>query len=60
MKRILPRIAAFAANERAATAIEYGLIVAMIAIAGVGAFNALGSSVNGAWGNVARTAQNHM
>lgn len=60
MMRILPRIAALVANNRAATAIEYGLIVAMIAIAGVGAFSALGDSVHGAWGNVANTAKAHM
>ncbi len=33
-------------NVKGATAIEYGLIAALIAVAGVGAFTAVGGSVN--------------
>nr|WP_184021118.1 Flp family type IVb pilin [Sphingobium boeckii] len=58
--RIHRGIAAFAANNRAATAIEYGLIVGLIAVAGVGAFSALGDSVHGAWGNIATAAKTNM
>ena len=32
-------------NEEAATAIEYGLIAALIAVAGITAFTAVGNSV---------------
>ena len=60
MMRILPRIAALAANNRAATAIEYGLIVGLIAVGCVGAFSALGDSVHGAWGNIASATKNNM
>ncbi len=33
-------------NEEAATAIEYGLIAALIAVAGITAFTAVGDSVS--------------
>ncbi len=33
-------------NEEAATAIEYGLIAALIAVAGITAFTAVGTSVS--------------
>lgn len=33
-------------NEKAATAIEYGLIAALIAVAGITAFRAVGTSVS--------------
>ncbi|RMF67519.1 MAG: Flp family type IVb pilin, partial [Alphaproteobacteria bacterium] len=33
-------------NERGATAIEYGLIAALVAIAAIGALTALGGSLN--------------
>lgn len=35
----------FAREEAGATAIEYGLIAALVSIAALGAFNSLGSSV---------------
>ena len=40
-------------NEEAATAIEYGLIAALIAVAGITAFTAVGSSVSGTFSNAA-------
>lgn len=36
-------------DERGATAIEYGLIAALIAITCVGAFSAMGGGSNGMW-----------
>lgn len=33
-------------DERGATAIEYGLIAALIAVAAIGAFGAVGNSLN--------------
>ncbi|WOK37101.1 Flp family type IVb pilin [Sphingomonas sp. C3-2] len=36
----------FLRDNKAATAIEYGLIAALIAVAGVGAFTALGEQIN--------------
>lgn len=39
-------------STRAATAIEYGLIIAMIFLAAVGAIAALGNSSGGMWDDV--------
>ena len=39
-------------NEDGATAIEYGLIAALIAVALVGALSALGTSLDGLFGDV--------
>jgi pilus assembly protein Flp/PilA len=40
------------ANERGATAIEYGLICALIVIAMMAGLRSLGGGVNGAWGKL--------
>ena len=40
-------------DSRGATAIEYGLIVALIALGALVAFQSLGAGSGGAWGNVA-------
>lgn len=44
-------------NEEAATAIEYGLIAALIAVAGITAFTAVGSGVTKTF-NQAATSMN--
>jgi pilus assembly protein Flp/PilA len=41
-----------AANKRGATAIEYGLIAALIAVAAIGAMSALGTKLNNTFSNV--------
>ena len=41
-----------ARNEKGATAIEYGLIVALIVLALVGGVSSLGGSSGGMWGNM--------
>jgi pilus assembly protein Flp/PilA len=46
--------ARFARNNSGATAIEYGLIAALMAVACIGAFSALGNSNNGSWGAMAK------
>jgi pilus assembly protein Flp/PilA len=48
------------ADRRGATAIEYGLIAAMIVIAMIGGLQALGGGVNGKWGQVAAEIANYM
>ena len=48
------------ANMRGATAIEYGLIAALIAVAIVGSLKTLGGGAGGMWGNLANIAQNSM
>jgi pilus assembly protein Flp/PilA len=40
------------ADERGATAIEYGLIVALIAVAVIGGMSSLGGGVGGMWSNL--------
>ena len=40
-------------NRKGATAVEYGLIVALIVIAVIGGLNSLGGSTGGAWNGVA-------
>ncbi|WP_336970526.1 Flp family type IVb pilin [Sphingobium aromaticiconvertens] len=39
-------------NEKGATAIEYGLIAALIAVAAIGAMTSLGSNLKGTFSNV--------
>lgn len=40
------------ASQRGATAIEYGLIVALICVALIGALSGLGGGVGGMWGDL--------
>ena len=48
------------ADERGATAIEYGLIVALIAVAIMGALEGLGGGVGGMWGELGNIVTNNM
>lgn len=48
------------ADERGATAIEYGLIAALIVIAMLGALQSLGGGVNGKWGQLATEIATYM
>ena len=48
------------ADERGATAIEYGLICALIAVAAIGGMQQLGGGVGGKWGNLATTMNTYM
>ena len=47
-------------DQRGATAIEYGLIVALIAVAIIGALEGLGGGVGGMWGKLSNIASNNM
>ena len=47
-------------DERGATAIEYGLIVALIAVAAIGGMQSLGGGVGGMWGKLQTTMNNVM
>jgi pilus assembly protein Flp/PilA len=40
-------------NDEGATAIEYGLIAALIAVAAIGAMGSVGSALNSTFSNVA-------
>lgn len=48
---------AFLANESGATAIEYGLIAALIAIAAIGAMTTLGTKLNSTFTKVSDNLQ---
>jgi len=50
----------FRANQRGATAIEYGLIAALIAVAAIGGMQTLGGGVGGMWGKLGNTANTYM
>lgn len=47
-------------DNRGATAIEYGLIVALIALALMGGLSKLGGGAGGMWGNLADVANNNL
>ena len=42
-------------DTKAATAIEYGLIAALIAVAGISAFSAVGTSVSGTFNSASKS-----
>ena len=48
------------ANDRGATAVEYGLIAALIVVAMIGGLKSLGGGANGMWGKVSNIVQNYM
>ena len=48
------------ANQRGATAIEYGLIAALIVIAMMSGLQSLGGGVGGMWTKLSDAANNHM
>ena len=47
-------------DQHGATAIEYGLIAALIAVGMMGGLSALGGDVNGSWGRTAAKISNAM
>jgi pilus assembly protein Flp/PilA len=49
-----------ALDARGATAIEYGLIAALIVVAMMGGLQALGGGVNGKWGQLASSIASYM
>ena len=55
IRRTLRRLLA---DQGGATAIEYGLIAALIVVAMVGALSSLGGGVGGMWTNVSAAVQN--
>jgi pilus assembly protein Flp/PilA len=57
---IRKRLRMLLSNVSGATAIEYGLIVALIAVASIGGMQQLGGGVGGKWGALANTMNNYM
>lgn len=60
MAALSEKISAFGDNEDGATAIEYGLIAAMIAVGILVAVTALGGNLGGLFNSVADKTQNAM
>ena len=60
MDAIRKTLRKLSADRRGATAIEYGLIVALIAIAMMGGLAKLGGGAGGMWGNLSQTATDKM
>ena len=54
------QLRSFARDERGATAIEYGLIAALVAVAMLAGLKALGSGNSGSWGSTANKATDAM
>jgi len=48
------------ADARGATAIEYGLICALITVAAIGGMQTLGGGVGGMWGKLSDTTNSYM
>ena len=48
------------ADRRGATAIEYGLIVALIALAMIGGLSSLGGGAGGMWTNISGSVANSL
>ena len=60
MDAILLMMRKLRTDERGATAIEYGLIVALIAVAVITALQGLGGGANGMWTNISSKVDESM
>lgn len=58
--RIFERLRSFARDERGATAIEYSLLAALVAIGMLAGLKALGSGNSGSWDSTANKANDAM
>ena len=54
----MQKIRTFLKNSKGATAIEYGLIAALIAVAAIAAMSGRGGSLSGTFNNVSGKLQN--
>ena len=59
-RRAAALVRSFTRDERGTTAIEYGLIVALVAIGMLAGLKALGSGNSGSWGSTANKATDAM
>lgn len=60
MTAIRKHLRTLRASDRGATAVEYGLIAALIVVAMIGGLTALGGGTNGMWGKVSALVQTYM
>jgi pilus assembly protein Flp/PilA len=57
---VLARFAKLIRSEKAATAVEYGLICALIVVAAMGAVGMVGNSTINMWNGVSSNVSNNM
>ncbi|RYY46273.1 MAG: Flp family type IVb pilin [Sphingomonadales bacterium] len=57
MRALAHMIATMIGDRKAATAVEYGLILALIVMALMAGLNALSSSTSSLWGNISTKVQ---
>ena len=57
IRKILRKLCA---DQRGATAIEYGLIAALIVVAMMGGLESLGGGVGGMWGKLGNSANTYL
>lgn len=57
MKQGLKKFREFLADESGATAIEYGLLAALIGVGIIGGLKAFGNQTNGAWTTMSSAVQ---
>lgn len=57
MSKIISAVRSFIADEEGVTALEYGMIAALIAAVVVGTVTALGNNINGAFSKIAEALQ---
>jgi pilus assembly protein Flp/PilA len=57
MQNLLTKVKNFVQEEEGASAVEYGLLVALIAVAIIGAVTTLGTNLSTMFNNVATTIQ---
>lgn len=60
MQRVRTMLHRFARDESGTTAIEYGLIAALVAVAFIASLRALGTGNSASWMSTANTAVNAM
>jgi pilus assembly protein Flp/PilA len=60
LKAIRNNLRMLGAHQRGATAIEYGLIAALIAVAAIGGMQSLGGGVGGMWGRLLSNMNTYM
>lgn len=60
MNAIRKLLRTLGASERGATAVEYGLIAALIVVAMIGGLKTLGGGAGGMWGKIGDQVENNM
>jgi len=55
---MIQNLLSFLQDDSGATAIEYGLIAALVSVATIGALNSMGNSLQTMFGSVANTLSN--